>query len=351
MSIEQTIKLLSDRVNAHSATMLTEEAVKTAVVLPFLQSLGYDVFDPTEVVPEFTADAVGKKGEKVDYAIKINGDIRILIECKPISVNLDKVHLAQLFRYFTVTSAKFAILTNGRFFHFHSDLDEPNKLDARPFLSFDLAEPQAHVLAELKKFEKKGFDVDAILADAERLRYTSAVKAQLQKIMDEPPEDLVRLVAAPLHTGRFTAAIVDQYRNLVKTAFKDMVREAVQSRLSTALANTEAPPDAAETPAQESDIVTTQEEVDGFLMVKAIVAGTIKPSRVTMRDQKTYCGILVDDNNRRPVARLHFNRSTKYLGLFDGETEERVVLASLEDIYTHAERLKSTAAKYAAMKS
>ena len=97
--------------------------------------------------------------------------------------------------------------------------------------------------------------------------------------------------------------------------------------------------------------MTTQEEVDGFLMVKAIVAGTIKPSRVTMRDQKTYCGILVDDNNRRPVARLHFNRSTKYLGLFDGETEERVVLASLEDIYTYAERLKSTAAKYAAMKS
>lgn len=98
--------------------MLPEEAVKTAVVLPFFQALGYDVFNPEEVVPEFTADAVGKKGEKVDYAIKIDDQIRILVECKPITTQLDKVHLAQLFRYFTVTSAKFAVLTNGRHFIF-----------------------------------------------------------------------------------------------------------------------------------------------------------------------------------------------------------------------------------------
>lgn len=345
MSIEQTIKLLSDRVQQHSTTMLTEEAVKTAVVLPFLQSLGYDVFNPTEVIPEFNADAVGKKGEKVDYAIKIDDTIRILIECKPITVQLERVHLAQLFRYFTVTTAKFAILTNGRHFQFYSDLDEPNKLDARPFLTFDLAEPQAHVLAELKKFEKKGFNVEAILADAERLRYTSAVKAQIQKLMDEPPEELVRLVAAPLHSGRFTAQIIDQFRGLVKSAFRDMVREAVQVRLSSALATTETP--AEDTPESASDIVTTQDEIDGYLIIKAIVAGTIKPARVVMRDQKSYCGILVDNNNRRPLARLHFNRSTKYVGLFDRESEERVQLGSLDDIYDLSDRLRETASRYA----
>ena len=350
MSIEQTVRQLSERVNQHAETMLTEEAVKTAVVLPFLQSLGYDVFNPMEVIPEFTADAVGKKGEKVDYAIRIDGDIRILIECKPINVKLEKVHLSQLFRYFTVTSAKFAILTNGRDFRFFSDLDEPNKLDGRPFFTFDLAEPQAHVLAELKKFEKNGFNVEAILADAERLRYTSAVKSRLQTIMDEPPEDLVRLVAAPLHTGRFTAAVVDQYRNLVKSAFRDLVREAVHNRLSTALASSEQPDEGRPQATPDAEIETTPEEMEGFLIVKAIAAQVIKPGRVVLRDQKSYCGVLIDNNNRKPLVRLHFNRSTKYVGLFDGDSEDRVLIHSLDDIYSHADRIRATAAQYVEVK-
>ncbi|WP_250157157.1 type I restriction endonuclease [Tianweitania aestuarii] len=129
MSVDEKLKVLADRIKSHSSAMLTEEAVKTAIVLPFLAALDYDVFNPDEVVPEFTADAVGKRGEKVDYAIKLDGEIRILIECKPITTNLDKTHLAQLYRYFSVTNAKFAILTNGRTFHFHTDLVAPNKLD------------------------------------------------------------------------------------------------------------------------------------------------------------------------------------------------------------------------------
>src|SRR6478735_3378150 len=148
-TIEESLRAISERVKSHSSTMATEEAVKTAVVLPFLRALGYDVFDPTEVVPEFIADAVGKKGEKVDYAIKIDGEIRILIECKPISTTLERVHLAQLYRYFSVTNAKFAVLTNGRTFHFHTDLVAPNKLDDRPFLTFDLSDLQAQLITEL----------------------------------------------------------------------------------------------------------------------------------------------------------------------------------------------------------
>ncbi|AEM41433.1 type I restriction endonuclease [Ketogulonicigenium vulgare] len=347
MSIDATLKVLTERVQQHANTMLTEEAVKTAVVLPFLQALGYDVFNPGEVIPEFTADAVGKKGEKVDYAIKLDGEIRILIECKPISTNLDKVHLAQLYRYFSVTSAKFAVLTNGRFFHFHSDLEEPNKLDTRPFFTFDITEPNSQVLGELKKFEKSGFDVDGILANAERLKYTSALKTEINKHMDAPSDEFVRVLAAPVHEGRFTAAVLDQYRGLVKSAFREIIRDSVQERLSSALATTDTAAEIAEEPVvPDAEIVTTQDEVEGFMIVKAIVSSVIKPGRVSMRDQKSYCGILADDNNRRPIARLHFNRSTKYLGLFDGEAEERVVVESLDDIYSHAERLRQTAIKY-----
>lgn len=349
MSIDQTLRVLTDRVQQHANTMLTEEAVKTAVVLPFLQALGYDVFNPGEVIPEFTADAVGKKGEKVDYAIKLEDEIRILIECKPISTNLDKVHLAQLYRYFSVTNAKFAILTNGRFFHFHSDLEEPNKLDSRPFFTFDITEPNNQILAELKKFEKAGFDVDGILANAERLKYTSALKSVISNQIENPSEDFIRLIASSVHERRFTASVLDQYRNWVKAAFREVIRDSVQDRLSTALARAEAPSEQQdEDAAPAGDIVTTDAEIEGYMIVKAIVSSVIKPSRVSMRDQKSYCGVLVDDNNRRPLARLHFNRSTKYIGLFDGDSEERVMVESLDDIYAHSERLRQTAIKYPA---
>ncbi len=345
LGIEQTISSLSERVRKQSEAMLTEEAVKTAVVLPFLQSLGYDVFNPDEVIPEFSADAVGKKGEKVDYAIKIDGQIRILIECKPISTDLASVHLAQLYRYFSVTQAKFAILTNGRIVNFHSDLEEPNKLDSRPFLAIDLAEVQSHQLNELKKFEKSGFDLDGILASAERLKYTSALKAEISKLMEDPPKAFVKMVAAPLYDGHFTTAVVDRFTGLVKAAFRDMVRESVQNKLSSALAGTEQVEE--DTEASTSEIITTDEEREAYMVIKAITRGEIKASRVFMRDQKSYCSIIVDDNNRKPLVRLHFNSANKYIGLFDGEKEERVLIRDLDNLYDYSERLLATAAKYA----
>ncbi len=345
MTIEQPLRLLSDRVREHSASMVTEEAVKTAVVLPFFQALGYDVFNPAEVIPEFTADAVGKKGEKVDYAIKVDDQIRILVECKPITTQLDKVHLAQLFRYFTVTSAKFAILTNGRIFHFHSDLEEPNKLDTRPFLTFDLAEFPVHILAELRKFEKASFDVEGILATAERLKYTSILKSEIMRLIENPTEDFVKLIASSVHEGRFTSPIIDKFSGLIRTAFREVIRESVHNRLSSALAET-TEAEASDENAREDEIVTTEEEREGFLMIRAIVRDTIAASRVVIRDQKTYCGILIDDNNRKPLARLHLNRSVKYLSLFDTDTEDKLPISSLDDIYKYAERLRATAAKY-----
>ncbi|MGI6853029.1 type I restriction endonuclease [Mesorhizobium sp. 1B3] len=347
MSLEEQLHLLSERVRSHSSTMATEEAVKTAVVLPFLRALGYDVFNPAEVVPEFTADAVGKKGEKVDYAIKLDGEIRILIECKPITTNLDKVHLAQLFRYFTVTSAKFAILTNGRSFHFHTDLEEPNKLDTRPFLTFELSEMQPHLVAELKKFEKSGFDVSGILATAERLKYTSAIKSAINKIVDEPPEAFVRMVTEGLYDGRFTAAVKDQFSGLVRSAFREVIRDSVKSRISSALADTEQLAEEIENNSiTEDEVVTTEEELEGFMIAKAIVREVIRPQRIVIRDAKSYCAVLIDNNNRKPLTRLHFNRAIKYISLFDGEKEERVQIETLDHIYDYSDRLRATAVKY-----
>lgn len=348
-SIEQVLGTLSARVEAHAATMATEEAVKTSVILPLLQALGYDVFNPAEVIPEFTADAVGKKGEKVDYAINLNGDIAILIEAKGITTKLDAKHLSQLYRYFSVTCAKFAILTNGQVFQFYSDLEEVNKLDSRPFFSFDLLDYSSTAVNELKKFEKGNFDVDRILATAERLKYTSAIKKFIVSEMESPGDDLVRLIASRIHEGRITAAVKETVGNATKAAFSEIIRDAVRVRLSTALdQNAEEETTLTVDPdTGDPEIETTQDEIEGMLTVRAIVRDLLDAARIDLRDAKSYCAILVDNNNRKPLARLHFNRKQWYLGLFDSDREDRVPIASLSEIYGYADRLRATASRYA----
>ncbi|HBM2737075.1 TPA: restriction endonuclease, partial [Enterobacter hormaechei subsp. xiangfangensis] len=97
----------------------------------------------------------------------------------------------------------------------------------------------------------------------------------------------------------------------------------------------------------ESEIITTLEELEGFHIVKAITRAVLEAPRITHRDTKSYCGILVDDNNRKPLCRLHFNRTQKYIGLFDLEKNEtRHPIATVDDIYSFADILKATAALY-----
>ncbi|WP_250157158.1 hypothetical protein [Tianweitania aestuarii] len=215
----------------------------------------------------------------------------------------------------------------------------------RPFLTFDLSDMQTQLTNELKKFAKAEFNVEGILQSAHRLKYTSAIKKEIATVMDNPPEDFVRLVTNGLYQGRFTAQVKEQFTPMVKAAFREIVRESVQSRLSNALAETEI--SELPTDGQEEEVVTTEEEREGFMIVRAIVRDILKPQRVFIRDQKSYCGVLVDNNNRKPLARLWFNRSVKYLGLFDGEKEDKVKIDSLDEIYEHADRLRTAAKGYA----
>jgi hypothetical protein len=345
--LETAVKALAERVQQHEETIATEEAAKTSVILPFLQALGFDVFNPSEVIPEYTADAVGKKGEKVDYAIRIDGEIKVLIECKGLGTDLEDKQLSQLFRYFTVTKAKFGILTNGRNFRFYSDVDEPNKLDKKPFFQFDIVNHSQSDIAEIKKFQKSAFDVDSILANAEKLKYVSSVKSYISEQMEDPSDKFVRAVASEVHDGRITTQVRATVSDAMKTAFKEVVRDSVQARLSTALQTSSDESRSNDNDeGEKSEIVTTDEEIEGMLIIRAIVRDTIDGERVGMRDAKSYCAILIDNNNRKPLARLHFNSSRKYLGLFDGKKEDRVYLSTLGDIYNHAEHLRATAKKY-----
>src|SRR3954449_11415625 len=113
MEFAEKLSALAAKVRQQRGVIQTEEATKNAFVMPFISTiLGYDVFNPLEVVPEFIADVGMKKGEKVDYIMR-DGDVQILIECKSSQGPLRIENASQLYRYFSVTKARIAVLTNG----------------------------------------------------------------------------------------------------------------------------------------------------------------------------------------------------------------------------------------------
>lgn len=352
MDLIDQLKGLSARIAATKDLIQTEEATKNAMVMPFIQALGYNVFDPTEVTPELCADVGLKKGEKVDYAILRDGKPIILFECKKSGGDLNINHAGQLFRYFHVTAARFGVLTNGLVYRFFTDLEQPNKMDEKPFFEFNILDFKDRDVDELKKFAKALFDVETILTTASDLKFTRTIHNRLAEWMINPSEEFVRLLAADLLGGkRFTPQVRDQFTFITRRAFEQMLNERINDRLKGAMTQ-EAPPqvekaaDGAVVPTDESGIVTTPEEVEGFHIVRSILRGVVGTQRVVMRDALSYCAILLDDNNRKPICRLRFNNTEKLaIGLFnEKKEEERFSLSHLDSLYDHAEKLRATVA-------
>lgn len=343
MDLSTRLAELQKRVNEHREVLLTEEAAKTALVMPFIQALGYDVFNPSEVVPEYTCDVGTKKGEKVDYAICDGGKIRILVECKPASAPLNLNHASQLFRYFSVTDARLAILTNGVVYQFYSDVEAPNKMDEKPFFTFSMDALKPADLRTIEKFAKNAFDIEKIVHEAGMLKLQSLLRIELEKEFANPSDEFVKLMAARVHDGRVTAQVRENFSKLLVNTISTLVRDLVNERLSSALnasnpATTE--PEVADAGDEEA-VVTTADEISGFRIVQAIAAKIVHPKRVVMRDAKSYCAILLDDNNRKSIARLHFNSlTTRHFGTFSGKDEARHLIGDLTDIYQFADQIE-----------
>jgi len=361
MNFNEKISALGQRASSMMHNLVTEEATKNALIMPFIGALGYDVFNPLEVIPEFTADVGTKKGEKVDYAISQNDEIIMLFECKKAGVNLGTADMSQLYRYFAVTKARIAILTNGVQYRFFSDLEEPNKMDQRPFMELNLIELKDEHVTEVEKLGKGSFDIEKMLDAATELKYTREIRQILDRQFDEPEDDFVRFFYVKAVPGaRFTAAAREQFSDFVRKALPQYINERINRRLQSALQQERTQPEVIPPAAVEqepvedmsnkdSSIITTEEELEGYYIVKSIVRSVVNAQRVVHRDTKSYMGILLDNNNRKPICRLRFNSSTKYLGIIGEDKQETThVLEELDDIYKYAEELKLSAQKYAA---
>lgn len=348
MELQIQLKALADKINQLKDRIETEESTKHAFVLPFINLLGYDTFNPTEVVPEYTADLGLKKGEKVDYAIIENGEPILIIECKNWKENLS-VHGSQLFRYFHVSKTRFALLTNGIVYQFYTDLDEKNKMDQKPFLEFDITNLKDNSINEIAKFHKSSFDVNNIVTNASSLKYIQEIRKQIDNELTTPSVEFIKFFANRVYSGRLTEKVMEEFRELVSKGFNQFINDKINDRLQSALTK--------ETQKQQADIVelteednkvsTTEEEMEGYRVVVAILRRKLPLSRIVYRDTQSYFGILLDDNNRKPLCRLHLNGGKKYLGLFnENKTEKRRSIDSVDDIYQYEQELLETVKLY-----
>lgn len=355
MDFIDEIRALSTRIAPLNGVVQTEEATKNAMIMPFIQALGYNVFDPLEVTPELVSDVGTKKGEKVDYAILKDGNPVMLFECKKCGADLNINHASQLFRYFHVTEARFGVLTNGLTYRFFTDLDQPNKMDEKPFLEFNILDFKDQDIDELKKFAKSSFDIETILTTANDLKYTRAIQNILNDLIANPTDDFVRLISADLTNGkRFTPAIKEQFAQITKKAFQQLINKRINERLKVAMST---PPDnipesvadqpALTTATDDTDIITTELEIEGFHTIRAILRDVVNPRRIYMRDAKSYCAILFDDNNRKPICRLFFNNPSKLMISFiNGKDQEKIAISEVDDIYKYSDQLKATIDQY-----
>ncbi len=344
MDFIDQLKQFAKRVESLKDTIQTEEATKTAIIMPFFSMLGYDVFNPQEFIPEFTADVGIKKGEKVDYAIMMNDHPAILIECKSISENLDR-HDSQLFRYFGTSEAKFAILTNGIIYRFYTDLENPNKMDEDPFLTVNILDIRDHQVPELKKFCKTEFDIGAIFSTASELKYAHEFKNIFAQQMENPSDDFTRFFLQSCYSGQKTQNVIDKFRPILRKALNDAISEMMNDKIKTALGgsggsvtvtepvkiSTEEAPEE-EGPAKKvPNIVTTEEELEAYFIVKNMLSDIVDIKDITYKDTESYINILYKANIRKWICRLRLTNTQKML-IVSGE-DRKEVKYPLKDIY------------------
>jgi len=363
----EQLKSLAKRIGTLRDSITTEEATKTAIVMPFFQLLGYDVFNPLEFCPEFTADVGIKKGEKVDYAILMDGEPIILIECKSINEKLTK-HDSQLFRYFGTTSAKFGILTNGVEYKFFTDLEESNKMDGTPFFIFNILEIRDSHIQEIAKFRKETFDVDNIASAASELKYLNALKLYLSEQFEQPGEDFIRFLVNKIYDGVKTKNTIEKFTPIITKGLKQIVNEKVNDKLNAALKSTgdnkinitltdpkgELISENEKIVDKENDeantINTTVEELETYSVAKVILKDLIAPNRVFYRDNRSYFNILIDDSIRKWILRVYFNENRNYIVLNNASSDkERTTIDFNQpvDLIDYKEQILETAKQYA----
>ena len=354
MDFIDQIKAISARVAKLKDNCATEEASKQALILPFFQMLGWDIFNPEEFLPEFITDVGIKKGEKVDYAIVVDGNPTVLIECKWSGAPLDK-HDSQLFRYFGCSTAKFAILTNGIVYKFYSDLDEPNKMDLTPFLEVDLLNLRETLVPEVKKFHKDIFDPESLATVASELKYSKAIKDYFAQQLSSPDDEFVRYFAGHVYDGVKTQAVMERFTGIVRASLNDFITERMNERLKTALGEgaPSVPKPIEEPPVDdqvddEDSLEPTATEMEALFIIRALIGENIQNSDVTFRVFKGSFSVDYKGAMRKWICRFKLRGDQAFILIPDENKKGEWLLLErgLDSIYQYKEQLLDVLSRY-----
>lgn len=367
MDFKDQILQLAERIQKQKDSIATEEATKTAFIMPMIAALGYDVFNPFEVIPELDCDLIKKKGEKIDYAIMKDESPIILIECKHCKQDLN-LHDTQLQKYFVASKARFGVLTNGIEYRFYTDLEKINIMDEKPFLIVDMLELSDADIEQLKKFHKSYYNEEDVLSTANELKYTTEIKSILNNEFSSPTPEFVRFFARQAYTsGQITSKVIDMFTPLVKKSISSIINDIISDRLNIAIKNGEQTsdplqmsdntsintstenteeklPDGVVYMDKESGVVTTQEELDAYNIVRSILRKSVDVTRITYRDYKSYFVVNLDNSQWFWICRISIGARKKQIGipLDNYKSCEWLQIDSIDDIFKYAGKLEES---------
>lgn len=357
MDIKDLLLQIADRIRKTKDAIKTEEATKNAFIMPFINALGYDVFNPTEVVPEMDCDLT-KSGDKLDYAIIADGKPILLIECKHCNVNLS-LHNTQLAKYYASSNAKFGVLTNGIEYRFFADLDKSNIMDETPFFVFNMLDFTTEEVEKLKNFHKSYFNEGTILSTAQELKYVTALKEILENEFNEPSAEFVRYFARQIHKGQITQNIINVFQPLVRKSIQDIISDTIADKLNLAFQSEERneQPKTQEEPNQEKQlpdnvvyynektgVTTTTEEIEAFNIIKAILCKDIDTTELAYKDNTRYFVVGLKKNpSNYWICRIFIGNRAKNITIptADWSSTECYEIKNISDIYNYTDELRN----------
>lgn len=358
MDFKDTIQQLAERIAKQKDAITTEEGTKNAFIMPMLIALGYDVFNPEEVVPEMDCDLIKKKGEKIDYAIMKDNQPILLIECKHCKQDLN-LYDTQLQKYFVASNARFGVLANGIEYRFYTDLDKSNLMDEKPFLVVNMLDLSDADIEQLKKFHKSYYNELEILSTAQELQITLQVKNLFNYNIQSPTTEFVRYFVKELNDGKYTSKQVEQYTPIVKKSFASVINDIITDRLNIVIKSekqaqddvssikeathteSEQIPDGVVFAEKESGIVTTQEEIDSYNIVRSILRKDVDVSKITYKDTKSYFVVNFDNSPSYWICRISLKQYSKRMCFpkDNYKSNEWFDIKSLDDIFRYTDRL------------
>lgn len=340
---DEELKNFSKRALELKEHITTEEATKMSLVAPFFQILGYDIFNPSEFCPEFTADVGIKKGEKVDYAILINGTPIILIEVKSINKNLDR-HSSQLFRYYSATNARFAILTNGLTYRFYTDLNEKNKMDTDPFYEFNLLSLSPDDYIEIPKFSKECFNEESIFDNASILMYSNQFMDYMHEQLSCPNDEFVRFFLKNAYQGVKTQNVIDKFRPILRKSLNDYIDKIVKEKM-TSLVNTSSYISAGNQETEKS--LPSSEELEFYKLIQNMLKDLVETFDITYKKTESYFAILYKNNVRKWLIRITITNSQITIIVPDeNKNEIRFKINSLSDVNLYKQYVENALSMY-----